>query len=567
MNTRYIWLLVVGMYCQLYLTQAILDNYLKQKEVTEGMIFPREITAQLGTDVSIRLVNPFSDQESCQYQGPKSNVNSQIGSENRVIKWEQESCGIIVKNITMEDTGFWRLVSKKDNDFVRASLVLTVVETPEDSQAEYCILSRPDQDNFPMEGACEIPDEPGMWTLRMGIPGSSKEIVKTVYNEPKVEKIQTNIVQDSKELHLSCNLIHSKKMIKVCRFVRVNDGFALHMRNGIGTDGYRYYGKGLSVGECGITVEEPTAADRAVWKCFIKAGDDEIEKDFGSILDASSQQADLIIHPVPKKVLVKGSEDRIMCQANAPIKYCWFQQPDGQIVSLTEKSEHYVGLGFGLGDCGLKITAVGNETGTWRCSVGRGEGKFEAQQKIVVEVRSTDPLIVSEVAQVNTKIGESFKIECMTNGIHVHEPIDSCHFVTPQGTGFSLDETVTSDKALGDYYFNPNRSLKDGYCSLIVKKAKQEHDGTWKCFGRSDAWDMEGSDMIRIRVAKGGKVSVAGTGIGIAIGLIFIFVGVGVAFNIYRKRQSAETSLEMLPSRPSIASSSSSETTNSSTSA
>lgn len=264
----------------------------------------------------------------------------------------------------------------------------------------------------------------------------------------------------------------------------------------------RYYGKGLEDGECGIAIENPKTADNSLWKCFVKAVDeDDNEKDFGSILDASDRKHILQLHPLHKVVLVKGSDDVIMCQANLPIRYCWFQRPNGDIIALTEKSKNYAGLSFGIGQCGIKIHSEGDEAGIWKCSVGGTDGAtFETQQQIVVEVRTTDPLIVADTETITINRGMSFRIECMTAGMHRNEPIDSCHFVTPLGAGFNLDESVTSQSSLGDYYYNPNRSLKDGYCSLIVKRARREHAGKWKCFAHSNVWDMEGSDKIQVAV-------------------------------------------------------------------
>lgn len=115
-----------------------------------------------------------------------------------------------------------------------------------------------------------------------------------------------------------------------------------------------------------------------------------------------------------------------------------------------------------------------------------------------MDVRTTDPLIVAEMPQIDVNQGDSFKLECHT--IADHLPLQQCHFVTPTGTGFSIDETVTSDNSLGAYYFNPNRKMRSGWCSLIVKRARKEHSGAWQCLAKSPSWDMEGIDTMVVQV-------------------------------------------------------------------
>lgn len=86
-------------------------------------------------------------------------------------------------------------------------------------------------------------------------------------------------------------------MIKACRFLRITDNFALNVDDGLGTDHYRFYGEGLSDGECGISIENPKQEDKDLWKCFIttltKDENDPKEKGFGSILDVEDSPASI----------------------------------------------------------------------------------------------------------------------------------------------------------------------------------------------------------------------------------------------------------------------------------
>lgn len=53
---------------------------------------------------------------------------------------------------------------------------------------------------------------------------------------------------------------------------------------------------------------------------------------------------------------------------------------------------------------------------------------------------------------------------------------------------------------LGNYFFNPNRNLKSGYCSLVVKSARMAYSGDWTCAGRLVGLDKESSDSIKVEV-------------------------------------------------------------------
>lgn len=213
-----------------------------------------------------------------------------------------------------------------------------------------------------------------------------------------------------------------------------------------------------------------------------------------------------------KQVIVNGSSATLTCDANISIDHCWFMKPGGQIWSVSDNmmppkvtdpaklpDYWYHGLGFGLGDCGITLREVKlSDSGQWRCSAGIAKASFEAQQFFQVDVRPTIPLLVADSSRVDVSSGEAFKIECRT--VQKFLPVESCRFVIPSGAGFSLDENVTSDLSLGAYYFDPNRKMSSGYCSLIVRRARKEHSGSWKCFARTSTSTIEGSDTINVRV-------------------------------------------------------------------
>uniref|UniRef100_A0A336MU22 CSON004819 protein n=1 Tax=Culicoides sonorensis TaxID=179676 RepID=A0A336MU22_CULSO len=506
------------------------ENFLQDDTTMSGIMFPEKLVAIEGSDINLKLVNPFNATQICSYRTPKSIKNEEIGTQARIIKWDTEICGIIVKSVTKSDEGIWRLASKRDNDFIRGVLMVTIEPKSEvvmDDESEilnYCVVTRPNSIGFPQIGKCHIPEDlPGEWTISKGIQGQNKEIIEEVYHEPKVETLTTKVEKErTGSIHLLCTLKNSNRMVKACRFLRVSDNKGFNMDDGLGSDYYRFYGKGLEDNECGISITKPGVQDKGLWKCFISTVTQDgksQEKSFGSALDAGDVPTNLRITFPGRQALISGQKSNITCNANLPISYCWFRKPNGQIISVSDqidmthdedeensKSFSYHGLSFGLGDCGIELKEVKPEdAGQWRCSVGTAKAGFEAQQIFQVDVRQTDPLIVAEMPQITVNTGDSFKIECHT--VTSHMPLEQCHFVTPTGTGFSIDESVTSENSLGAYYFNPNRKMRSGWCSLIVKRARKEHAGTWQCMAKAHTWKTEGIDtmVVQVRVTFPGR--------------------------------------------------------------
>lgn len=179
---------IVKLLVALVTIHGSLGNFLSQNNIMSGIMFPEEIVVKEGSDINLKLVNPFEAPQLCKYRTPKSNVAHEIGNDPRITSWQSELCGILVKNVSVVDEGFWALSSIRNNDYIRGVLMVTVV-LKNDTEAmmnstDYCVVSRPDQLSVPQIGTCVIPeDSPGEWTLRKGVTGQNMEIVEEVYHE------------------------------------------------------------------------------------------------------------------------------------------------------------------------------------------------------------------------------------------------------------------------------------------------------------------------------------------------------------------------------------------------
>lgn len=108
----------------------------------------------------------------------------------------------------------------------------------------------------------------------------------------------TNFEKNGTTLLLSCNVINTEKMLKVCRFVRKADDMAVHVTDGLGGERYAYFGGGFDQGECGLAIENPEELDKGLWQCFVKLAMkvenkkgkmETVYEDFGSIVDAGDR--------------------------------------------------------------------------------------------------------------------------------------------------------------------------------------------------------------------------------------------------------------------------------------
>lgn len=108
---------------------------------------------------------------------------------------------------------------------------------------------------------------------------------------------------------------------------------------------------------------------------------------------------------------------------------------------------------------------------------------------------------------------------------------------------------------MNNYYFNPNREMKSGYCSLIIMNVERSHLGLWTCAARLAGGDSEGSDEFNVNVLDADGVSVAavsGISFMISFGLGVIAVLLYVAYRKFptqsTRRRTALTTVSYISS-------------------
>ncbi|XP_031627128.1 uncharacterized protein LOC116343281 isoform X2 [Contarinia nasturtii] len=544
----------------LFLT-IVTSEYVSREVILAPAVLPSGIDAVVGEDVMFKVVKPVAQQNQCYYQrvgGVKVDVKKE--SSGRIVAMDGEVCGLRIKKVQIEDHGLWRLTSEYNDgekmvDVARGITFINVRNvdiSPE--QTTYCYVLRPGETKtaFPQYQSCEFPklnDElegNGIWNVVAGVRGKTQEISYKINVQKKVESLEIFVDQNTATtLNMKCKLMNNRrKMMKFCRFLQINDDVGYNLDEGRGDGRIKYYGNGFQSSECGVSIDNPGDSDKSAWKCFIGVEDDGEIKTFGAIIDPQTKaQATIDSSDVYG---LENTEINILCKRYAPTDYCWFRDPSGQKILLsdlkapqsTDKYRYY-GTGIKMGECGLTIlNAIHSQTGRWSCHMGStqiaGTDQFSE-----ISVRVAESPFVSTNLFQDAQQDSPLSVECRS--IPEHVPVDYCRFVLPDGTGFSINEQVTaSNLYMNNYYFNPNRKMKSGYCSIIVKDVDRlKHQGQWQCVARLTGYLEESSDEFRVTVFDSDNTLVAGlTGMIIAI----IFVIFGGAFIIRRyHRQSHDT--------------------------
>lgn len=98
---------------------------------------------------------------------------------------------------------------------------------------------------------------------------------------------------------------------------------------------------------------------------------------------------------------------------------------------------------------------------------------------------------------------------------------------------------------MNNYYFNPNRHMTSGYCSIIIKQVdRSHHQGQWMCATRIVGADEESSDEFRVTVFES-TISTASTS-GMLFAFSLIITGlIFITYQRYRQTYNARRTTQM----------------------
>lgn len=92
---------------------------------------------------------------------------------------------------------------------------------------------------------------------------------------------------------------------------------------------------------------------------------------------------------------LENTATNILCKRKAVTDYCWFRDPSGRKISLSDRVRttadqmyKYYGSGIKLGECGITILmATHNDSGTWTCHMGMTtEARIDSSKEISVRI-------------------------------------------------------------------------------------------------------------------------------------------------------------------------------------
>lgn len=92
---------------------------------------------------------------------------------------------------------------------------------------------------------------------------------------------------------------------------------------------------------------------------------------------------------------MENTVTNILCARKAVTDYCWFRDPSGHKITLSDRgrakptdAHKYFGLGISLGECGITIMkASHNDSGTWTCHMGMiKEARADSYKEISVRI-------------------------------------------------------------------------------------------------------------------------------------------------------------------------------------
>ena len=199
---------------------------------------------------------------------------------------------------------------------------------------------------------------------------------------------------------------------------------------------------------------------------------------------------------------------------------------------MNDDDYQYFGSGFQLGHCGIKIKSFFfADAGDWRCGVGQSESMKEDVKTIKVEVKASFMMSITKQVEDFTRNSVVLQCRAIPSG-----GLGSCHYFSPGGEAFFISETVTSSNPIkGNYYFDPNRKLSDGFCTVVIKDLMPQHAGKWICSGRLLGHADESYDSIYVTVDGVRGASISFLSLVITLPLVMILTLMVVGLGIFRR--------------------------------
>ncbi|XP_068081438.1 uncharacterized protein [Anabrus simplex] len=561
-------------------------------------VFPDEVSVVTGEEVMLRLEDPNENQTICFITTPYGTTNYTLlkaGDEELEINprfqyWgsglKSGDCGVRIKNISVDDEGYWRLTSLRHDGRKRVGAAkVTVILSGDSSSDQYEVKVGSEQNIHlgPMEseycqivipgdmrksnlitGSCSLPVhksmkiDSGNWTAMVGVRGKVEEVPASVSLSVEEERLDVGWEifnhSESESISMYCNLRYSDKKVSFCRFLRLDDQVGFHLSDGLGSGKYSYFGNGLRAGDCGMTIEKPSGADYTKWQCILGVGphvfpmaafiglkkQNEI-REVGYGIQTFSRE---------KVLEVVGTELIVMCRAEAGLKYCWLRHPNGTSLfplDTNGTSEYqYAGRGLQMGECGIMVMAAKlTDSGVWECHMG-------AEQELVTytKVKITAKSLTADQDVIKTLGSGNLTMLCQS--VPIATNLAYCRFVRPDGYGFNVNE----NSSLLDHYSYYGHGLSKGECGLLLHTIEAEDLGQWTCAARLQGQATETSEIITIGLPDG---SVASIGVGSAAALILALVCVfGMVLAARRNRrqrrriareqeEAASEEVEMMP--------------------
>ncbi|KAH9641958.1 hypothetical protein HF086_011708 [Spodoptera exigua] len=560
---------------QILTYEVRLNNQLRMQQ---GIGWPLHLNVAEGHEALMRLSEKLENQQSCEITTPAGiTFNIRNPPNTRFSPWS-DGCGVRVHNILPRDTGRWRMTATSGNHSITGwSEVHVTASVTSDTEGpislvdgstntivgltslnnSYCLVTQPFSETTLIPGQCKVTLDrtnravQGRWSAILGVPGRVAElrIDRTVIVEG--ERLDVGFVRDTQNhnIHLYCNILHTEKNITFCRFQKTTETSGLNVRDGLSDGRYSYYGDGFFKRHCGLTIESATSADYGTWRCTIgvqeRVGNVIHQRTpMQALITVSEQQAPMIRRQLTSDR--SGSEDEmrtvfvedntsltLMCRADASLKYCWFQHPNGSQYTPVERQVQgeqafwYTGENLQSGDCGITFAhASQNDSGVWTCHMGyRYQLGIEIMQDMKVRVTGA---LAANKQDVQTEIGGTATLYCHTsNG---PRPLDYCRFLAPNFVGISLDASVTAENAiLNRYYFTPGRELSHGDCSLTINPVTADDLGHWFCAALLHDQIVESKDTILLHQDSHRMPAFQASLIGASVGIAFlgiVFVGV-----------------------------------------